>query len=330
LAVPTIEAVVLGAIQGVTEFLPISSDGHLAIAQMFFGHEPDLALTVQLHVGTLIATLIVLWPRVRDAIVGGVPALVRPTHFKETPGGRDAWVVLVASAPTAIIGLLLKKSVEAWSSDAGIVGLCLLGSAVAVFSTRQAPSRDLLVPSTAGALLVGVMQGTAVLPGLSRSAMTIASFLWLGVIPRRAFELSFLLSLPAVAGAVLLEARHAFHGAEDVVPLAIGTGVALVVGIGALLVLRGVLAKGHLSWFAAYLVPLAFATAAWGHARPTPAPSEAKQTEQASEDESDDHPSEEPGSAEPGSNERGAPQHQPEGPVPAGRGSAHPAASTRE
>jgi undecaprenyl-diphosphatase len=269
MAIPLAEAIVLGAVQGVTEFLPISSDGHLSLAQLYFGREPELALTVLLHAGTLAATLIVLWERVKSATFDGARALFRPSLFRDTPGGRDALFVILASIPTAIIGFTLKKPVEVWSSSPVIIGICLLGSALAVGSTRFAPRGEKDVPGAMAAIVVGIAQGSAVLPGLSRSAMTIASLLWLGVRAPRAFELSFLLSLPAVAGALALEARHAFHGgAAEVVPLVAGTVVSLACGIGALMALRGVLARGKLAWFAVYLVPLAVATIFWGYAKP--------------------------------------------------------------
>jgi len=269
MSVPLGEAIVLGVIQGITEFLPISSDGHLAVAQMLYGGEADLPTTVFLHLGTLAATLLVLRKRVTAAVVEGVRGLLRPALLEDTPGGRDALVVILASIPTAIVGLALKGPSEAWSNSPVVVGFCFLGSAVAIGSTQWGPkdgAKD--VPSRWGAVLVGVAQGSAVLPGLSRSAMTLATLLWLGVRGERAFELSFLMSMPAIAGAELLEARHAFHGEESVMPLVAGTVVAFFFGVAALMVLRGVLVRRVVAVFALYLVPIGVATLAWGWARP--------------------------------------------------------------
>jgi len=268
MAVPITEAVVLGVVQGFTEFLPISSDGHLALLQLLFGGEADLVTTVLLHAGTFAATLLVLRKRVGEALGEGLRGLVRPALMGETPGGRDALVVILASIPTAVIGLLLKKPVEVWSSSPTIVGFCLLLSALAVGSTRWAPRGATLTPSTVGALVVGLAQGSAVLPGLSRSAMTIATLLWLGVRSDRAFELSFLMSLPAVFGAIVMEGRHGLGGGGDPTAMILGTTASFLIGIIALLMLRRVLVGGKLALFAVYLVPLAVATIAWGHARP--------------------------------------------------------------
>lgn len=265
---PTVEAVVLGAVQAATEFLPISSSGHLALAQLLFGHEANVALSVLLHAGTLLATFIVLRTQVAAALGDATRAITKPSRLLSTHGGRDAAFVLIASVPTAAIGLGLRKAVANWSSSPTVIGACFLISALLVVSTRFAPKGEALHPSAAGALLVGIAQGVAVLPGVSRSAATIWALLWIGVRTDRAFELSFLLSLPAVLGAVLLEGRHGLTGSDPPLALLAGTFVALAAGIVALVALKRVMQKGKLAWFAVYLVPLAIATLAWGHARP--------------------------------------------------------------
>src|SRR6188768_1320477 len=121
---PFRDAVVLGIIQGFTEFLPVSSDGHLALAELLFKMDQGgLTFNVMLHAGTLVATLIVLRERVLRAVSEGVLALARPSRFRDTPGGRDAATVIVASIPTAVIGLLLRDPVEAWTRSPLAIGL---------------------------------------------------------------------------------------------------------------------------------------------------------------------------------------------------------------
>src|SRR5262245_2875103 len=255
---PLFSATLLGVVQGLTEFLPVSSDGHLALAELVFDvKEGNLALNVMLHAGTWIATLLVLWARVRPAIVDGVRAFASPNRFQTTSGGRDALVVILASIPTAVIGFGLRHAVERWTQSPFVVGLGFLGTAAAVVSTRFVRTGDREVPSIVGALLIGVAQGLAVLPGLSRSGSTFALAMWLGVRPERAFELSMLMSLPAVLGAILLEARH-LGGQTSITSAAVGAAIALVVGIVALLVLRRIVARGHFALFALWVIPLAF------------------------------------------------------------------------
>lgn len=258
---PVSSSILLGVIQGITEFLPISSDGHLALAELVLGFEQGgLTLNVMLHAGTLLATLIVLRRRVVPALREGTLSLAKPSRFASTSGGRDALVVIVASLPTAVIGLLFRDAVERWTHSSVAIGLGFLGTAAMLLTTRFVRVGDREVPSLIGALVIGVLQGLAVLPGLSRSGSTIAAALWFKVRPDRAFELSMLMSLPAVAGAIGLEARHMGGSSEALLPAAIGATVSLVVGVMALLVLRRVVMRGHFAWFAAWVLPLALVT----------------------------------------------------------------------
>ena len=268
MSIPLGEGALLGLVQGITEFLPVSSDGHLALAQLLYGGDAELAATVLLHVGTLAATVVVLRKRVWNALEEGLRGIGRPALLRETPGGRDATFVAIASVPTAVVGLALRHRVEASFGSLYLVGGCFLASAVVVAATKLAPAGTRTTPAWTGAVLVGLAQGCAVLPGLSRPAVTIASLLWLGVGAERAFELSFLASIPAVLGALALESRHALHGDEALGALALGTLLAFVFGLAGLEAARRIVVHGKLHWFAFYLVPVAVATLAWGYARP--------------------------------------------------------------
>jgi undecaprenyl-diphosphatase len=246
---------VLGALQGVTEFLPISSDGHLAIARGLLGVSDDsLAGTVLLHFGTLLATIFVLRADVRRS----VEAVVDSVRTRDVSGvwAREVLAVVVASIPTAIIGLAFEPHVAEWSADMRIVGVCLLISAIFVGASHRFRTGTADVLPLRSAFFVGVIQGLAVLPGWSRSGSTIALAMALGLAPLAAMRFSFLLSLPAVAGACLLELRHpeiwtTLDGAS-----ALGALVALVTGAVALSSLRGVITSGRFAWFAPYLVVL--------------------------------------------------------------------------
>jgi undecaprenyl-diphosphatase len=268
MSLPLPEALILGLVHGVTEFLPISSEGHLALLQMLWGNEADPATSVFLHLGTLAAAVVVLRKRVSSALVEGLRGMVRPSLLKDTLGGRDAVAVGLATLPTAVVALGLRGSAEAWSSSPTLVGICFLISALAIGSTYWAPKGEEDTPTHWGAVLVGVAQGAAVLPGLSRTAVTLATLLWLGMRAERAFELSFLMLIPAILGALLLEAAHASPAGESALALVLGASVAFVVGLGALAMMRGAVTRRVVSGFAIYLVPLGLATLAWGYARP--------------------------------------------------------------
>ncbi len=249
-------ALVLGAIQGVTEFLPISSDGHLAIAAMLFGEtDMSLAMVVLLHLGTLLATFIVLRADVRPLLV----TLFTPSRWRGTEDGAALRTILITSVPTAIVGLSLHDVVEPLARSAWVVGVCLWGSAVAVASTRwsgpKATGTSLDLP-IGHCVLIGLAQGIAVLPGLSRSGMSIAVAMLLGLTGPTAFRLSFLLSLPAITGAALFELRRPEVWTTLGENAIAGTVVAFVVGLAALTALRHIVARGRFWAFAVYLVPL--------------------------------------------------------------------------
>jgi undecaprenyl-diphosphatase len=253
-----------GLVQGLTEFLPVSSDGHLAIAAMFLGDIVELPLgtVLLLHLGTLVATLLVLQKDAGATLTATLRAASAPRTLGSTAEGRTALTVLIASVPTALVGLALRDDVEPLATRPAVVGACLLMTAAFVGSTRwSGPRARLDEPSLdlGPALVLGLAQGLAVLPGLSRSGTTIAVAMLLGLRPEAAFRLSFLLSLPAVAGAVLLELRHPEVWADAGLPGVLGALVAFAVGVLALRWLRRWLAQGRFEIFAAYCTLLGLA-----------------------------------------------------------------------
>ena len=253
----------LGLVQGITEFLPISSDGHLALfALLFEVHDASLATTVLLHLGTLLATLLIFRGDLLQLLRVTVTNAGQPRAFFASDEGKLLSAIVVASVPTAVIGLLLEPRVEALSRVPWVVGLGFLGSAAAVLTTRGR-KHGAQLPTLRMALAIGVLQGMAVLPGLSRSAMTIAGAMLLGLAPAAAFRFSFLLSMPAVAGAALLELGHPGVLGSLSTAAYIGAGVAFASGCVALLMLRGLLAQGRFWLFAWYLLPLAAAMILW-------------------------------------------------------------------
>ena len=260
---PALQVVVLGIVQGLTEFLPVSSSGHLALTQLLFGVEDaGLTVSVMMHAGTLVATVVVLRAPLARAAVEGFKLLRRPRLVRESAGARDVVVVAVASIPTAIAGLFLRDAIAQWTSSPLALGFGFIATAALLVSTRWATAGNLETPNIVGALALGFAQSVALMPGVSRSGATIAAALWLGVRPDRAFELSMLLSVPAVLGAVILEGRHIAGTGPGIALACVGAGVACTVGLVALLLLRRVVVRGHFSLFSVWVLPVGLATLA--------------------------------------------------------------------
>ncbi|MCP3920148.1 MAG: undecaprenyl-diphosphate phosphatase [bacterium] len=251
----------LAVIQGLAEFLPISSSGHLVLARMAMElREAGLSLDVALHVGTLAA---VAWAYRRD--VGSL--------LGDLVGGRlRMWLwLVVATLPIAVIGILIKDWIEAAAQTTTVAGIGFLVTASLLLvgeARRRAnesngvaddadaePAANYGNPSFGHALVLGFAQTLAILPGISRSGTTIATGLMLGLPARQAARLSFLMSLPAVAGAAIVQLPGAFEeGFGDISRgLVIGAMVLSgIVGWAALRTLLLVLARGAFKWFAAY------------------------------------------------------------------------------
>jgi undecaprenyl-diphosphatase len=266
---------VLGAIQGLTEILPVSRAGHVALAELLFDVEPrGLALDLLVRTATLLATLVMLWPQVRAALRGGFAGLLEPSRFATTAGARDAMVMLLAFAPSLTASVLLRRSVQHFSHSPLVIGLGLLVTAGVLIGSRFAkPGRE-EQPGVVGALVLGVAQGLAALPGLSAIAMTITLALLFGVRRARAFELSLLVSLPATLGALVLGLWAARAEPQPLLtpellgPAAAGMLAAFLASVAALWLLRRSVVAGRLSWFAAWLVPVSLATLALAKAWP--------------------------------------------------------------
>ncbi len=260
---PVLQIIVLGIVQGLTEFLPVSSSGHLALTQLLFGvEEAGLTVSVMMHAGTLVATVLILRAPIARAAIDGVKLLRRRSLATESSGARDVLVVAVATVPTAVTGLLLRDLVAEWTASPTALGIGFLVTAAILISTRWAAAGEHEVPNLVGALALGFAQSAALMPGVSRSGATIAAALWLGVRPDRAFELSMLLSVPAVLGAVILEGRHITGNGPGIALACVGAGAACTVGLVALLLLKKVVVRGHFSLFALWVLPVGLATLA--------------------------------------------------------------------
>ena len=261
-----LSATLLGLLQGITEFLPVSSSGHLVLAQHFLHVKGQpLLLDVWLHFGTLLAILAVLYRPVFRLLRGAwkwvTTALPHPFQFMGQPEGEDTYLlflVLLATIPTAFIGFFFKDTFEhLFEGNLTLLGVAFIFTALLLFLTKF-KGGNVARKTTATpwqALAIGTIQGVAIIPGISRSGSTIALALLLGMNRRDAGEFSFLIVIPAIFGAMLLETLHgsaALHDTGFLGPALAGTVVAFVIGILALKVLLRVVNRGQLHRFSYY------------------------------------------------------------------------------
>jgi len=255
------QAALLGLIQGLTEFLPVSSSGHLVLGQYLLGLNTEAASNVTfevfLHFGTVLSILTVYWQRVGTITRDTVAALLRPSTLKTEYAGNDnvrlALFILITLLPTGIVYVLFKDPLEAAFQSPRLVCAMLLVTGLLLLLTllRRNPDGRL---SPLKSLLVGVAQSAAMIPGISRSGSTICTALYQNVEPEKAANFSFLMLLPVVLGATLLKTLELAEAAEPVAwgPLLIGTFVAYISGVLAIRAMIRLVTRGTLHYFAFY------------------------------------------------------------------------------
>lgn len=258
-----LQALLLGVVQGLTEFLPVSSSAHLVFVQHLLGFtQPLLFFDVVLHLGTLLALFIYFAGDIayllRDSVYG-IFFLIRRKPLKEiaeiAPHSKWALGILVASLPTGLMGVFFKERFETLFGSLRAVGFLLLGTTALLWLTRafQKGERSFESSRWRDFLVIGLFQGVAIAPGISRSGATIAAALFLGLKREEAFKFSFLLSIPAILGAGLIEYREGFSVWEWGWPaLAAGFFAAALLGYLSLHFLSRVTRQGKLHYFAIY------------------------------------------------------------------------------
>lgn len=258
-------ALMLGLLQGLTEFLPISSSGHLVLAEWLLGIESqDLAFVVFVHFGTMLATLTAFRREVARMLLAGGRFAVRRATWAD-PDLRLLVFIIVGTIPAALVGLLFEERIEAiFSSPLTVSGMLLLTGLILWFTRYlKAGARAIGWRET---IAVGCAQALAILPGISRSGATISTALYGKVNKAAAVEFSFLLALPAILGATLLQVLDLFQtppAAETYVPLVLGTLTAYLSGYGAILLLLRAVRKGKLYLFSFYCWAVGLLAALW-------------------------------------------------------------------
>jgi undecaprenyl-diphosphatase len=237
--------IVLAVIQGLTEFLPVSSSGHLVLAGMVMKvPEGDITFEIIVHLGTLMAVLAVY----RNDLLNLVSGLFK----RERESLVLAGLLLIGSIPAALAGFLLADSIENAFEDPILVSIMLLITGTVLFSTKFVKTRKKDNPSFAGSLLIGISQAFALLPGISRSGFTISTGLFAGIKREKAARFSFLLSIPAIAGAAVLKLGDAGSSGIDISLMITGFAVSALTGYLALKLLLKFLKAGRFSVFAWY------------------------------------------------------------------------------
>lgn len=265
---PIWEAILLGVIQGLTEFLPISSTAHLVIARDLLGHnKPEDAFTTVIQLGTLVAVFVYFRADIAK-LVAAVLADAKAVRIASSPESRLAWLIVLGSIPAGVIGLTLKKWLKANFYNLNAMAwvaiiFALLMWLAELWARRRAavrPVRGEGDVTWTGALWIGLWQALALMPGASRSGTTITGGLFAGLGRAAAARFSFLLSLPTILAAGLKELyderRELLESSAQAVPLAVGLAVSAVVGYLSIAWLLGFLKRYSTGVFVAYRLAL--------------------------------------------------------------------------
>lgn len=252
-----VEAIVLGIVQGLTEFLPISSTAHLRIAPVLFGwQDPGAAFTAVIQLGTLAAVLIYFWKDLAKIFT----AWIRSLQGEKSYEGRLGWAIFYGTIPIVVLGLLGKKYIEGSLRSLVVVGTMLIFVGLLMLIAEKVGSRKRTADSLSqrDGLIVGLWQAVALIPGASRSGSTITGALFLGLEREAAARFSFLLSVPSILAAGLYEAfkeRKEILG-SNLTPTIIATIVSFIVGYAAIAFLMSFLQRRSTMVFIVYRVAL--------------------------------------------------------------------------
>ena len=240
--VTVIQAIILGIVQGLTEWLPISSSGHLALFQHLFGLEQVVAFDVMLHLGTLLVIFFVF----REDLFRMSLGIIK----KDSQSLRMAAFIIIATIPTALAGFLFRDWLERSFDRFDLLGIFFIATAAWLFLSKY-PLKKTNNLSFLSSFIIGVSQAVSIIPSVSRSGATIATGLMLGIKREEAAKFSFLIAIPAILGAAVLSARD-IAMITDVVPAIIGTMTSAVVGFFSLKFLLMTIKENkfmHFAWY---------------------------------------------------------------------------------
>ena len=240
------QAVILGIIQAFTEFLPISSSGHLVLVQKFFLFQtPPIFFDILVHIGTLLAIIFYLRKELTDLVL----------NYKRKENQKLIALIILGTMPIILVGFLIRNRVETIFNSLTILGISFLLTAIILLSTHfiKKFEKNLTKINWKDSIFIGFSQALAILPGVSRSGATISAALWKNIDRKSSFRFSFFLAIPAILGALILQLFEIRDSVKiDIVNGLIGLVVATIFGFLALKILEKVLIKGKLSLFGCY------------------------------------------------------------------------------
>lgn len=273
-----IQALLMGIFQGLTEYLPVSSSGHLAIAGKLLGVEdPDqiMPFTILVHVATVMSTLVILWKEIVWLFIGACKRgkdFIPSRHGIRSLNDEQNYIVciIVSMIPIGIVGLFFKDAIEGYFDNLLVVGICLLITAALLSFSYFAKPREKEHISIFDAFIIGIAQACAVLPGLSRSGSTIGTGLILGNKKEKLAQFSFLMVIPPILGEALIDLKKMIEtGVETTMDgistqsLVIGFVAAFITGCVACKWMIGIVRRGKLIYFAVYCAIVGLATIVW-------------------------------------------------------------------
>ena len=270
------EAIILGLVQGLAEFLPISSSGHLALLQQWFGIQEDkvLLFAVLLHVGTLISVFIVYWRDIAELIVELFLTIKdlctgKGLRLQERPVRKLGIMIIVATIPTGIIGILFNDLFDSlYNSIIPIgIGLIITGFLLVMAERMGASNRGIEQMKFRNALFIGTVQGIAICPGISRSGSTLFGSLICNLDRKFAVKFVFLISIPSILGSAVMEAPAALESGFDMAqlgPVLVGMIVAAVSGLIAIKTMIKIVSDKKLNYFSYYVWALGLIVTCYG------------------------------------------------------------------
>jgi undecaprenyl-diphosphatase len=262
-----LKIIILGIVQGLTEFLPVSSSGHLVLAaELLNFHEEGVAFEVFVHLGTLLSVLIVFRKDVHKMILAPFQFLSSGLEKGDTKHYLywDLYII-IGTIPAAVIGLAFKSKIEAAFSNIFLVIAMLAVTGTILLLSRYMPKKNQEMTAIKS-FLIGISQAFAILPGISRSGSTIVTGIFLGIDKEKAARFSFLLSIPAILGASVIKLKDLILMDNYTIPISyllLGAIVSFIAGYFAIIWLLDIVKKGKLEWFALYCYLIVIVSSIW-------------------------------------------------------------------